>query len=460
MEHAIDNNLTELWTKALGVVQTEISKANFITLFKKTALLSLEKNVATIAAPSSMIIDLIKKRFLVLIKTALEKQTNHPVEIIFIPKTIVTMGSFGEKAAPLFAQEPNGEPTHTSVVSPVYNYPQRLRVDYTFQTLAVSSSNQLAFVAATTVSKKPGTTYNPLFIYGPVGVGKTHLMQAIASEMHKTDPRKKIIYCTSEEFTNDVVESIRSNQTQIMKRRFRSTDLFIVDDVQFIAGKDRVQEELFHTFNILIDKNAQIVLSSDRPPHEIKKLEKRLSSRFSGGLTVDIESPDFELRCAILLIKAKKHGFDLSMETAKKIAENIDDTRLLEGALLRLITESETQGKEIGSPMIEKVVGAGSLFKKPVFRIEDIMREVCAFYDIKPTQIKGERRNASLAKARQVCMYLLKKELRLPFTEIGNILGGRDHTTIMHGVEKIERLISLEKPFDEEVREIIRSLRA
>jgi len=436
-----DNDI--LWKKVLGEIETEISRANFLTLFKATALLSLENGIASIAAPSTMIIDLLQKRFYTIIKKTVDKYTKIDTKIIFVPK-IINRG-FQENIAvtPLFAQI---EKKQTQTIGHL----PRVRADYTFQTLAVSSSNQLAFVSATTVAKKIGTAYNPLFIYGPVGVGKTHLMQAIANEVYKNDPDKKIIYTTSEEFTNEVVEAIRNNDTARMKRKFRNIDLLIVDDVQFFAGKERAQEELFHTFNILIDGGAQIVLSSDRPPSEIKKLEKRLSSRFAGGLTVDIEAADFELRCAILLIKAKKYNLDLSIETAKKIAEKAHDSRELEGLLLKAITIATSRGVEITPELAESILNQDVVGEKNFFRPDDIIKNICTFYNIKETLIKGPKRDSGLVKARQIAMYILKQDLSLSFVEIGNILGGRDHTTIMYGVRKIEGLI-LNKNFSEEI---------
>ena len=432
-----------LWKKVLGEIETEVSRANFLTLFKPTGLLSLEDGVASIAAPSTMIIDLLQKRFYQIIKKTVDKHTNMDIKIIFVPKVINHFPKENIGIAPLFAQ------TEKSKTTTIGHLP-RVRADYTFQTLAVSSTNQLAYVSATTVAKKIGAAYNPLFIYGPVGVGKTHIMQAIANEVYKNDPNKKIIYTTSEEFTNEVVEAIRNNDTARMKRKFRNVDLLIIDDVQFFAGKDRVQEELFHTFNILIDEGAQIVLSSDRPPSEIKKLEKRLSSRFAGGLTVDIEAADFELRCAILLIKAKKYNLDLSIDAAKKIAEKTYDSRELEGLLLKAITVSESQGVEITPSLVEIALNQQNQDKNYFFRPDEIIKNVCAFYNIKETLIKGPKRSSFLVKARQIAMYILKNDLKLSYVEIGNVLGGRDHTTIIHGVEKIERLLS-NKVFSEEM---------
>src|ERR1035437_6281307 len=316
----------DIWNKILAEIELEVSRANFLTLFKRTQLLSIEGSSMTIAAPSAMIIDLLQRRFYDIIKQATDKQLKKDTKIVFAPKTIIDVVADKERRdGPLFETENKG--------NAVAGHLPRVRPDYTFANMAVSSSNQLAFVSASTVAKKPGDAYNPLFIYGPTGVGKTHLMQAIANEVYAKGPNKKILYTTSEEFTNDVVEAIRTNNTSNMKRKFRELDLLIIDDIQFVAGKDKVQEELFHTFNTLVDKGAQIVLSSDRPPAEMKKVEKRLLSRFSGGLTVDIDSPDFELRTAILLIKAKKYGAILNMEIAKLIAQKAQDVRGLEGLL-------------------------------------------------------------------------------------------------------------------------------
>lgn len=443
----MEQELSSLWAKVLGEIETEVSKAIFLTLFKNTALLSFEKNVATVAAPSPMIIDLLNKRYHLLLKKTLSKHTGQDSSLIFTPKTRQLTDKTN---GPLFVEEKKER---------VLGHLPRVRPDFTFQTLAVSSSNQLAYVSAQTVANNLGFSYNPLFVYGPVGVGKTHLMQAVANEVYQKHPSSKIIYITSEEFTNEVVEAIKSNDTGKMKKRFRSVSLLLIDDVQFIAGKDRVQEELFHTFNILIDAGSQIVLSSDRPPSEIKKLEARLASRFSGGLTVDIEPPDFELRTAILLIKARKHGVDLPIEVAKTIAENISDTRGLEGALLQVVTQAKTNGENITVELARRTLNAKQQEENSHFHPDDIIKNACFFYDIKPTQIKGPRREASLVKARQVVMFILKKELGLSFSEIGNMLGGRDHTTVIHGVNKIEKLLSTAPQLTSEIIGITKRVR-
>lgn len=430
-------SLQQLWKTVLGEIETEVSQANYFTLFKKTSLLSLNNNTATIATESNITLNFLQKRFGSLIKKTLDKHTGQNTTIIFLPKTVNNTGK--EDQGPLFILNQQTEIAKKNI--PLIPPLSRVRTDFAFETMAVSSSNQLAFVSAQTVAKNLGHSYNPLFIYGPTGVGKTHLMQAIANEVHNNSSDKKIIYITSEEFTNEVVEAIRSNDTARMKKRFRNADLLIIDDVQFIAGKDRVQEELFHTFNILIDKSSQIVLSSDRPPHEIQKLEKRLSSRFFSGLTVDVEPPDFELKTAILLIKSKKYGIDLSIDVAKHIAQATEDIRSLEGVLLRIITEAKNRQEEINLDLALKILHGRQQATSSHFHPDEIIKNVCNYYNIKHTLIKGPKRDASLVRIRQIIMFLLKHDLGLTFVEIGNLLGGRDHTTVMHGVEKVEKLI-------------------
>ena len=426
----------ELWNTILTEIELEVSRANFLTLFKRTQIISVENNVVTVAASSAMIVDLLQRRFYEIIKKSADKHIGAGTKIIFVPKTIISIDDTKEKnEGTLFDSDEK-----TKTTSPL-GHPPRVRADYTFANMAVSSTNQLAFVSASTVAKKPGETYNPLFIYGPTGVGKTHLMQAIANEVYIKNPNRKILYTTSEEFTNDVVEAIRTNNTSAMKKKFRDLDLLIIDDIQFVAGKDKVQEELFHTFNALVDRNSQIVLSSDRRPEEIKQVEKRLISRFSGGLTVDVESPDFELRTAILLIKAKKYDCVLTMEAAKLIAQKATDARGLEGLLLRIMTQAQANGTDVTEELVASVLSLNKEEKLNSFHPDELIKKICDYYDVKPTQVKSAKRDAFLVRPRQIAMFLLKKELGLTFVEIGNLLGGRDHTTIMHGVEKVENMV-------------------
>ncbi len=439
-----------LWKAILADIEKSVSRTHFVTLFKNTSLQSLNNNVATITAPSTMIIDLLQKRFSNEIKSSLDKHTGTATNLLFVVKTI----QLPERmiAGPLFDEPQPQKPSNIGHLP-------RVRSDFTFDNFAVSGSNQLAYTAATRVASNIGTSYNPLFLYGPVGVGKTRLMHAIANFVYSQHPEKKIIYITSEEFTNDVIEAIKTNDTGTMKRRFRSAVLLLIDDIQFIEGKERVQEELFHTFNILIDNGAQIALSSDRPPHEIKRLEKRLSSRFAGGLTVDIDKPDIELKTSILQIKAEKFGHQLPTDVALFLANQAEDTRTLEGLLLRMITQAATSGNQLTMDLARRIIGVSTDERREHLHAEDIIKAVCTFFMIKQTQLKGPKRDASLVTARHVCMYLLKNELGLTYVDIGNQLGGRDHTTIMHGVDKIEALVENKARVSEDIQGIIHQLR-
>lgn len=441
----------EIWSVILKDLEKTVSRTNFVTIFKNTSLLSLDDTVATVTAPSTVLLDMLQKRFATDIKLLLDKHTGKNISIIFsvgasqLPKKAVDTG-------PLF--------TESKIVKPSsIGHLPRVRPDFLFENFAVSGSNQLAYTAATRVAANIGTSYNPLFIYGPVGVGKTHLMSAIANYVYLKHPEKKIIYITSEEFTNDVIEAIRTHDTGAMKRRFRSAYLLLIDDIQFIEGKERVQEELFHTFNTLIDTGAQIALSSDRPPHEIKRLEQRLSSRFAGGLTVDIDKPDTELKTSILQIKAEKYGHELPTEVALFLADRAEDTRTLEGLLLRMITQATTMGGMLSLDLARKIVGISTEEKRGHLHSDDIIKAVCSFFQVKPTLLKGPKRDASIVNARQVCMFLLKSELGMTFSEIGNVLGGRDHTTIMYGVEKMELLVEKKARVSEDIQGIIHTLR-
>jgi chromosomal replication initiator protein len=449
----MDTRLAALWENVLAEMKPKISSGNYAVLFKPTYLLSLADDIATVAAPNTMIINLLNKRFLTDIKILLDSQTGKDLTVLFVPRApLPAEKKHVTEEGPLFSEE-------KVQAKPMVGHLPRVRPEYTFSNFAVSSSNQLAFVSATTVAKQIGRSYNPLFIYGPVGVGKTHLMHAIANQAYQEAPEKKIIYITSEEFTNEVIEAIRNNDTAKMKKRFRSAYVLLIDDIQFIEGKDKVQEELFHTFNILIDNQSQIVLSSDRPPHEIKRLEKRLSSRFAGGLTVDVEKPDIELKTAILQKKAEKYGHELPTDVAMSLAEQAEDTRSLEGLLLRVITQAATTNTSITMASAQNAMGTVSQKRSEHIYAEDVINAVCEYFHIKTTQLKGPKRDASLVKARQLAMYLLKHELSLTLVEIGNLLGGRDHTTIKHGVDKIEDLVEKKAAVFQDISGITKAFR-
>lgn len=424
-----------IWKDVLEEIKLSVSRAIFQTLFQKTQLVSLDNNIATIGCPSGYIQGLVESRYYSLLKDILDRQTKANNSLIFIIKQISPGLS---DPGPLFSHETTSEPEKTKVS-------HNLRPDFTFENLAVSSSNQLPFAAATAVAKNPGVAYNPLFIWGGVGVGKTHLMQAIGHEILKNNPAAKVLFCLGEEFTNEIINAIRNKNTDLFKRKFRSAQVLLLDDIQFIAGKVTVQEEFFHTFNAIQREGGQVVLTSDRPPEEIAKLEERLRSRFEAGLTIDIPAPDFELRTAILLIKARQRKMELPMDIAQLIAANIESVRRIEGFLTRILSEIQTKDVSLSVELIHSLLGKSltdnGLNKKEV-KPKAVLEAVADYYHLKIPQLRGATRVREIVLPRQILMYLLRVDLKLPLMEVGELIGGRDHTTIMHGVEKITELLT------------------
>lgn len=422
-----------LWNQVLKKLAEKTPPSHFKFWLKPTILIKEEPNKLTIGCPHSYAKNQIEKRYLPLIKRDLDSIKGGKNEIILI----VSPDLFGKKSkrekdfGPLFTKR---EPIEILAAQTF-----RLRPDFTFANFAVSPTNEIAYAAAAAVAKTPGKAYNPLFLYGGVGVGKTHLMQAIAHEIFKAYPELKVIYCTSEDFTNEIITAIQTKTTGRFKERYRSARVLLIDDAQFIAGKTTVQEELFHTFNAVQREGGQIVLTSDRAPSDINHLEDRLRSRFEGGLIIDIQPPDFELRCAILLIKAKQQTLPLSFDLVKQIAANIESTRRLEGFLARLKTETTFKNIPVTFELVNQILGKKASEETPFKKMDprQVVKTVAEFYKIKITDLKGPVRKKLFVKPRHILMYLLRSQLKLTLMEIGEILGGRDHTTIMHGIEKI-----------------------
>jgi len=329
---------------------------------------------------------------------------------------------------------------------------------YTFENFAVSTSNNIAFAAAQAVSKDPGKSYNPLFFYGGVGVGKTHLAHAAARTFLEQNQESKILFCPGDRFTNELIESIQNKTTQQFRKRYRTLQILIVDDIQFIAGKQTIQEEFFHTFNTIVGAGGQVILTSDRPPHEIKNLEDRLRSRFSGGLIVDLQPADFELRTAIILIKAREKNIKIQMEAAKAVAEQITDSRALEGTLLSLYARTLGKKEEIDLEEIESYFQSADDKKLRRISPQDVVHAVCSYYGIKPTIIKSPTRSDSIAFPRQIIMYILRKELHMKYEEIATTLKRKDHTTVMYAYQKIGGLCMKDPSLREQIDRIVQSL--
>ncbi len=333
-----------------------------------------------------------------------------------------------------------------------------LHIKYQFANFAVSTTNQVAYAASCAVADNLGSAYNPLVLHGGVGVGKTHLAQAVARKILEKNQEKRVFFCPGDQFTNELIESIRNKSTGQFRRKYRYLNLLIVDDVQFIAGKQAVQEEFFHTFNSVVSAGGQIILTSDRPPAEIKNLEDRLRSRFSGGLVVDVQEPDFELRCAILLIKAKEKNIEIDIEAAKIIAQEVSDTRALEGTLLSLYTKILGTKEMVDLETVDDFFSHKERAKIQKVTPSDVIKAICSYYNLKQSQIKGPLRTDDIALPRQITMYILRNYLHIKLEEIANILKRKDHTTVIHAVNKVGGLRAKNPNFKEEVDRVVSSL--
>lgn len=429
------------------IEKLEINKQNnpvMYPLLKHANPIELTENKIIVSVDSPGAQEFLAKRAAE-IERALFNHSQKKIEIEFV----ISPPSKKKVDPPLFSFEPSVEDIFTK---------SGLSNKYSFNNFAVSSTNQVAYAASQAVVKNPGSAYNPLFLYGGVGVGKTHLAQSIAKKILESDKNKKIYFCPGDNFTNELIESIREKSTPRFRRKYRYLSLLIVDDIQFIAGKEAVQEEFFHTFNSITSSGGQIILTSDRPPAAIKNLEDRLLSRFLGGLTVDIQSPDFELRSAILLIKAKEKNINIDIEAAKIIAERIADCRGLEGTLLSIYAKVLGTKDKVDLEAVEMFFSQDNGEKKKRVNPSEVIKTVCSFYNVKQSHLKGPSRAESIAFYRQIAMYLLEKELGLTLIEVAETLNRKDHTTALHAKQKISNLILRDPNLKKEIDTITQSL--
>jgi chromosomal replication initiator protein len=452
-------NNEQVWKDSLEVIKVTVSPAIFSTWFSQTHLVSIEnldqKAIVEIGCPTSFAKNTIESRYFGLIQDSISKVIGKKCDLSFIVKSNPkAISSNIEAVSPLFSVGKNDNATIEMLQK------ARIRPSFTFENFAVSSSNQMAHAAAEAVSKDLGSAYNPLFIWGGVGVGKTHLMVSVGNHVLKQNSEKKVLFCTGEDFTNDIVEGIRNKTTQAFRNKYRKLDLLLIDDIQFIAGKDTVQEEFFHTFNAVTSVGGQIILTSDRPPSEISKLEERLRSRFEAGLIVDISPPDFELRCAITQIKSQEKGINLSSEQVQMIAANSEAARKIEGILTRILTEIHTKNIVVTNELIEAMFSKSSNNLGKIVRStpDEVINEVSKYFQLGKRLLLGESRVRPIARPRQILMYLLRTHLGIPLEEIGRIVGGRDHTTVMHAVEKITQLATNDVQIREDILKIKQSI--
>ncbi|MBI4062657.1 chromosomal replication initiator protein DnaA [Candidatus Gottesmanbacteria bacterium] len=437
-------DLEKLWKSTLAEVELSVTKATYHTHFSTTQLLSLEKGVATIGVANPLMRQLVESRYYSLLKNILDTRTKENVSLVFVisPKKEKLSS---QNAGPLFSQAAELPRLDSQSVARRLH----IRPETTFDSFAVSTTNHMAYAATTAVAKTPGSAYNPLFLYGGVGVGKTHLMHAVANAILEKKPRTRVVYCMGEEFMNEIIEAIQTKSARTFKQKYRSAELLLVDDVQFIAGKNTAQEEFFHTFNAVHREGGQIILTSDRSPTEISKLEDRLRSRFEGGLIVDISPPDFELRVAITNIKSKEAGLTIPSDAAQLVAANLTEARAIEGFLKRLTSEATARHVPIDSDLVitllkikpNQETGEPRVQTKRISP-QELLGMVADHFGVKITTLKGPKRDRPIARPRQVVMYLAKTELGMTLEDIGGLLGGRDHTTIMHGVDTITHELS------------------
>lgn len=439
----------QLWQATLGELELCISKANFITWFKNTNIISKNDGKLIIGVPNGFTQEWLKNKYH---KEILKATQNICPEINNIEYKIGSV-SPQEMPLPQSPEEENQKPFNSRRA----DSNGFLNSDYNFESYIVGPNNELAYAACVAVSKNPGKSYNPLFIYGGVGLGKTHLLQSIANEVLKRDSSKKIKYASSEKFTNELIEAISGKNTKTFKNMYRDIDILIIDDIQFLAGKEKTQEEFFHTFNTLYENGKQIVLSSDRPPKAIAALEERLRSRFEGGMIADVGMPDYEMRFAILKTKAKEKNFEIPDESLNYIALHIQkNVRELQGALNRIIAVCELDG---GYPDIKKTTSIlTNIISQPIKKAttpKDIIRNVASFYGVSEADLVNKSRKQEFVKPRQVAMYLMRKEIRSSFPSIGTWLGGRDHTTAMYAFEKISESVEQDRTIEQEINLIL-----
>lgn len=457
-------DLDRLWKNTQEELRVIMAPAVYQTFVAKTQLISLKANQITLACPNAYLADINRKRYYDLFKGALDNQTKQDTNIIFIIQESINTDS--TPAGPLFSFN---QPSFSDSQSPSLALATAgLHPKYTFDTLVVGNSNNFAFAAAQGIVKNPGLSYNPLFIWGGVGVGKTHLMQAVGHELLRIHPEYKIRYFPAETFGNELISALKSKDMNRFKNKYRQLDCILVDDVQFIAGKEYIQEEFFHTFNALHMAGKQVVLTSDRKPSDLKGVEDRLVSRFLGGLTVDVQLPDFEMRCAILNQRAESRGITISSEAVAFIAENVQSNiRDLEGKLQELSIQSMANSSGLSAKAGEIDLNFTRNFFDPSQKVTSSEQSsklnprhvisVCAkYFNIKTGELCGNSRKKEMVTARHITAFLLLTEVNLPLEEVGRLLGGRDHTSIMHARDKIHTELST----NPQTQQLIRQLKA
>ena len=479
----------QVWRAALGELQVTLSPANFETWLRDTALVEVDDTRFRISVPNGFAKDWLESRYRSLISLTLGRIVGYGVQVDFVvgpaeassddaaPDAEPVSNGGGERVGVMEGAGPTttgGAQTRTSDISRAATVPSpQVRVEpgrnggeggatninprYTFSNFIVGSANRLAHAASLSVAERPGHAYNPLFLYGGVGLGKTHLMHAIGNQVAAKFPRKRVVYATSEKFTNEFITSIQQGKIDEFRARYRRIDLLLIDDIQFIADKERTQEEFFHTFNAIHEDGKQIVLSSDRPPKAILTLEERLRSRFEWGLIADLTAPDLETRIAILRAKAEEGAVPISSDVIEFIARKVvSNIRELEGALNRIVAYASMGAMPISIELAQAVL-SNVLYnpKKRQITPERIVKAVSEYYGVGLDALKGQKRDKAIVVPRQIAMFLMREETDVSLLRIGAELGGRDHSTVLHACDKITR----ESAGNDELRREIAAVR-
>jgi chromosomal replication initiator protein len=440
------NNMSQVWDEVLNVIKEDMNEVSYSTWIKPIKPLHIHDNVVYLQAPETFLRDMLMKRYHHLLNNAFTYVMNdNTIHIkILTPEENIEEKKIHDKRMRTLDE------SNTGIIS-------FLNPKYKFDSFIIGNSNRFAHAASLAVAETPATAYNPLFLYGGVGLGKTHLMHAIGHYIISNNKDANILYVTSEKFTNDLINSIKDDKNEEFRNKYRKIDVLLVDDIQFIAGKERTQEEFFHTFNALHNDNKQIIISSDRPPKEILTLEDRLRSRFEMGLTADIQPPDLETRIAILRKKAEDEQYDVSDEIIEYIAHNIQSNiRKLEGALIRLYAYSSLTNKEVNMGLAQEALKHLISNKQKNITINTIKRSVCNYFHISAEDLDSKKKPKSISHPRQIAMYLSRKYTDSSLPKIGEEFGGRDHSTVLHAFNKI--INDLEN--DNELKKSIEDLEA
>ncbi|MBC7546990.1 chromosomal replication initiator protein DnaA [Candidatus Saccharibacteria bacterium] len=453
-----------LWLAVLGEIELSVSRGNYVTWFKNTQLIKHDSESTVIAVANVFIKQQLERKYSDLISETLRKNNIISDKLEFkitaqagVPRRTkddeqVTITSAAE--TPQYREPQAAMPIKAAGNNFSHSYRQGINERYTFDTFIVGSGNELAFAACQSIAQSPGNKYNPLFLYGGAGIGKTHLIQAVGNATLARNPGAKVLYITTEQFVQEFVDALRFRKTADFASYYRTADVLIVDDIQFIAGKEKMQEEFFHTFNAIHQGNRQIIISSDKPPKEIPTLEERLRSRFAWGMSIDMQNPDFETRCAIVQTKAQTHNIVLPNDVVDYLAMNIQtNIRELEGALNQLLAFCEMRSLDPSLSIVTNMLGVNKTRPKHL-SAKQIIERTAKHFQIPMEDILGPKRDKDIVVPRQIAMYILRSELHLSFPKIARELGRKDHTTAIHSVEKIEKESRLDASLRSTISEI------